>query len=310
VTGLAVGMLVPCAVHAQSSPRVWRIVFLSPIPREAALSRYQGFVQGLRDLGYIEGHNVQIDYRSSDGQYERLRDVALEAVRTKPDVIVAYVTHATVAAKNAAGSIPVVMIGVADPVGTGLVSSLSRPGGNVTGNSSVSTAVAGKSLELLAEIVPKPSRVGVLWNSSNSIFQGQMLREIESAATALRLTYHTVGARDSKEIDAAFAEFRQQRVAALTVLSDPVFATHRIRIVTAAARGRLPSISGFKEFAEAGGLMAYCRELRGPHPERREAPRSSRGAADEIRACGQPQDGESAGPHHPAVTAAAGGSGD
>ena len=143
------------------------------------------FRQGLRELGYVEGKNIVIEYRFAEGKFERLPDLAAELVELKVDVIVARATQASLAAKGATRTIPIVMQGVSDPIGTGLVASLARPGANITGTSAMSAEVVGKSLELLKETVPKLSRVAVLWNPNNAIFQAQMLREAQIAAGAL-----------------------------------------------------------------------------------------------------------------------------
>jgi putative ABC transport system substrate-binding protein len=172
-------------------------------------------------------------------------------------VIVALVTHASLAAKNATSTIPIVMVAVGDPIGAGLVPSLARPGGNVTGTSSVSAEVIGKSLEILTEIAPERRRVSVLWNPANAIFQTQMLKEAEAASRRLRLQVHTIAASNAREIDTAFQSMTRERAEALAVLSDPVFIAERTRITTLAAKGRLPSVSGFREYADAGGLVVY-----------------------------------------------------
>ena len=176
----------------------------------------------------------------------------------KVDVIVAQVTVASLAAKGATRTIPIVMQGVSDPVGTGLVASLARPGGNITGTSAMSAEVIGKSLELLKETVPKLSRVAVLWNPDNAIFQAQMLRETQIAAGALAVELQIFAARGADEIDQAFAAMTRGRVGALLVLPDPVFNSHhRGRIVGLAERSRLPAMYGSRDFAAAGGLMTY-----------------------------------------------------
>jgi putative ABC transport system substrate-binding protein len=163
----------PLAAAAQAG-KLYRVGLLSPGSQAAGI---QPFREGLRSLGYIEGQNIVIEHRSGEGRYDRLPDLAAELIKLQVDVIVAVVTQASLAARNAARTIPVVMVGVADPVGAGLVPSLARPGGNVTGTSFPSVDVAGKSLEVLTRAVPKLQRVAVLWNPANPVFQAQMLKE-------------------------------------------------------------------------------------------------------------------------------------
>jgi putative ABC transport system substrate-binding protein len=220
--------------------------------------RDESFRQGLRELGYVEGKNIVIDYRFAEGKFDRLPDLAAELVELKVDVIVAQVTQASLAAKGATKTIPIVMQGVSDPVGTGLVASLARPGANITGTSAMSAEVVGKSLELLKETVPKLSRVAVLWNPNNAIFQAQMLRETQIAAGALAVELQILGAGGAEEIDQAFAAMTRGRAGALLVLPDPVFNfLHRARIVDLAEKSRLPAMYGARDFAAAGGLMVY-----------------------------------------------------
>ncbi|HET8564415.1 MAG TPA: ABC transporter substrate-binding protein, partial [Candidatus Binatia bacterium] len=186
-----------------------------------------------------------------------LPDLAVELVRLKVDIVVAVVTQASLAAKKATGRIPIVMIGVSDPVGSGLVTSLARPGANITGTSSMTAEVVGKQLELLKETLPKVSRVAALWNPANPIFQAIQLRETEDAARALGVRLQLVEARGPDEIDLAFAAVARERTRALLLLNDPVFNAHRKRIADLSAKHRLPAVSGTLEYTEAGGLMAY-----------------------------------------------------
>jgi putative ABC transport system substrate-binding protein len=175
----------PLAVRAQDAGKIPRIGYLSPGTKLSLLDR--SFLQGLRELGYVEGKNILIEYRFAGGKFKRLPAMAAELVQLDVDVIVARVTQASLAAKAATKTIPVVMLGVSDPVGSRLVTSLARPGGNITGTSSQTAEVQGKSLELLKEIVPKLSRVAVLWNPANPIFQAQMLKATKRAAGVLGL---------------------------------------------------------------------------------------------------------------------------
>jgi putative ABC transport system substrate-binding protein len=252
---LLVVLALPLAATAQPAARLPRIGILSVTSRSVALD---AFSEGLRTLGYRDGHNIVLEHRSAEGQYERLPELAAELVRLQVDVIAAVVTQASLAAKHATTTIPIVMVAVGDPVGAGLVPSLARPGGNVTGTSFPSVEVAGKSLELLKRVIPKLQRAAVLWNPANPVFQGQMVKETEAAARALGIQLQAFGARDVKEIDRAFEEMAKARPEALIVISDGVFTAHRTRIATLAVKRRLPSVSAFIPYAEAGGLMAYA----------------------------------------------------
>jgi len=242
---------------AQQAKKIPRIGFLASVSASSDADRIEAFRQGLRELGYVEGQNVTIEYRWADGKFEQLPDLAAELVRLRVDVIVAVVTQASLAAKKATGTIPIVMVGVSDPVGSGLVASLARPGTNITGTSSMTAEIVGKLLELLKETVPKISRVAALWNPANSVFQALQLRETEAAARALGVQLRILEARGPDEIDRAFAAMVKERTKALLILGDPVFTSHRKRIADLAAKYRVPAVSGTREYVEAGGLMAY-----------------------------------------------------
>ena len=242
--------------QAQQPGRIPRIGFLLPYS-PGPDARVEAFRQGLREFGYVEGQNVAIEYRWADGRFEQLPALAEDLVRLKVDVIVAAVTQASLAAKRATGAIPIVMVAVSDPVGSGLVASLARPGANITGTSSMTAEVVGKQLELLKQTVPKISRVAALWNPANPIFQAIQRKETEAAARTLGVQLRILEARGPDEIESAFATMARERTRALLVLGDPVFRSHRKRIADLAANGRLPAVSGTREFVDAGGLMAY-----------------------------------------------------
>jgi putative ABC transport system substrate-binding protein len=199
----AVLLAAPLAAEGQEAGKVYRIGFLSPSspsdPEKLASPFGErglaAFRQGLRELGYVEGQNITIEHRWAEGKFERLPDLAAELVRFKVDVIVSVVTQATLAAKNATRTIPIVMVATGDPLGSGLVANLARPGGNVTGPSAMYAELAGKQLELLTKTVPKVSRVAVLWNPANAVWQAQMLRQTEGAARALGLQLQLLEAR-------------------------------------------------------------------------------------------------------------------
>ena len=254
VTSLAGVLTAPRSPRAQQD--VTPIAVLGAT-RAEDLPALEGFRRGLRERGYIEGQNLLIEYRWAHGQFERLPALAAELVALKPAVIVALVTQASLAARKATRTIPIVMVAVADPVGAGLVTSLARPGGNVTGNSSASVEIAGKSLELLKEVAPDRQRVGILWNPANAVFQRQMLNEAEAASRRLALQAHVVAASDVKGIERAFQALTRERAEAVVILADPIFVRERSRIAALATKRRLPSVGGIREYAEAGGLVAY-----------------------------------------------------
>jgi putative ABC transport system substrate-binding protein len=248
--------IVPLA-QAQQPARIARIGFLAAPSRPGVAHMFEAFLQGLRELGYVEGQNFSIEYRSADGKFERLPELAAELVRLKVDVIVAVVTQASLAAKNATGTIPIVMMAVGNPVDAGLVASLAHPGANITGTSVMSDEVVGKQLELLKEILPKISRIAAMWNPENPIFQKQQLRAVEGAARLLGVRLQRLEARGPDEIERAFAAIAKERTRALHVLPDPVYTTHRGQIAELAAKHRLPAVSGLRELAEAGLLITY-----------------------------------------------------
>jgi putative ABC transport system substrate-binding protein len=259
VRTLLLAVITLSSAYAQSQATVPRIGFLSAITPDSAvtLNQLAGFRQGLREHGYVEGTNIAIEYRFAHQRFERLPDLARELIGLRVDVLVTAVTQASVAAKDNTKTIPIVMAAVADPVGAGLVSSLARPGGNITGTSSMSVATAAKSLELLKEAVPGIRRVAVLWNPANRIFQMQVVRETEAAARSLGIQLQMYEAHDLPSIERAFETISKERVAGLNVLADPTLNTYAPRIAALAAKARVPSVSGIGLYAEAGGLMGY-----------------------------------------------------
>ena len=248
----------PLAAEAQQAGKVPRIGFLSLTSPSDRPPLLDAFRQGLRELGWVEGQNIVIDYRYAEGRVDRLPDLAAELVRLKVDLIVASAgTQAATAAKNATETIPIVMIYVRDPVGTGLIASLARPGGNVTGVSgSAGLELFAKQLELLKETVPKIRRVAILSNPDNAYHQ-LAIREVNVAARSLGVQLQLLEARGPNEFDGAFAAMAKERVGALLVLSDAIFGSHRTRLADLAARSRLPAAFGVRDDVEAGGLMSY-----------------------------------------------------
>ncbi len=252
---LAGALAAPLVAEAQAPAKVPRIGFLSPLSRTDD-PRLEAFLQGLRELGYVEGQTIAIEYHFAEGRPERLPALAAELVRLKVDVIVTAAPAASEAAKQATSTIPIVFGVAGDPVAVGLVASLARPGGNITGLASIAPEVVGKQLELLKEVAPKVSRVAILQNPSNP-GHPVVLRQAESAARALGVQLHIVEARIPSEIEAAFAAMRSHRAGGVLVLRDALFLAQRTQIAALAAKSRLPAVYGFREQAEAGGLMAY-----------------------------------------------------
>jgi len=256
VAGLGVAAVAtwPLTARAQR-PAMPVIGYLSP--EEPTDTFVDGLRVGLRELGYVDGQNIQILYRWAQGHFERLPDLAAELVRLNVDVIVAFVAQASLAAQRATTTIPIVMVGVADPIGVGLIASLSRPGGNITGTSTVAADLVGKQLELLKEIVPSASRIAGLWNPANSAFQRLQVREAVAAALSAKVELRLLEARTPNEFDNAFAVIDREEIRALLVLSDPLFASHLHILVELVTKGRLAAIYGARMFPDAGGLMGY-----------------------------------------------------
>jgi len=249
----------PLATEAQEAPKVARIGYLAA-NRAAGLHLQEAFLQGLRDLGYVEGRNLVIELRDAGGNLDRLPALAAELVALKVDVIVAPSTVAAPIAKQATKTLPIVFALVADPVGSGLVTSLARPGGNVTGLSVPATEIVGKRLELLKQAVPGVSRVAVLWQpgSADERAQRDQLKEAEVAARALGMRLQFVEARGPGDFDRAFSEMVRARAAALILLGHVGFFSERRHLVGLTAKNRLPAVYAAREFVDAGGLMSYA----------------------------------------------------
>jgi putative ABC transport system substrate-binding protein len=256
---LAVVFVVPLAGEAQQTGKVPRIGYLVPFPSSNTLvSRsIEEFRQGLRELGWVEGQNIVIEYRFAEGQFDRLPDLAAELVQLKMDVIVAMARSAAVAAKNATATVPIIFFGAADPVEVGLVASLPRPGANVTGLTySVGMETVTKSLELLKAAVPKVRRVAVLSNSANPN-QTPLISDLKVVAYSLGLRLQLLKAQGPDEFDGAFAAMAKEHAAAVLVVSDMMFLLHRVRLADLTTKNRLPSMHGVREMVEGGGLMSY-----------------------------------------------------
>jgi putative ABC transport system substrate-binding protein len=255
-------VVAPLAAEAQQAAKIARIGYLtSSLGVNPHLP--EAFRQGLRDLGYVEGRNLVIEYRDAEGKADRLPALAAELVALKVDVIVVPNTPATLAAKQATRIVPIVFAGVVDPVTSGLVTSLARPGGNVTGLSFLAPELVGKCLEQLTQAVPGVSRIAVLWQPGGlgERTEKDMLKEVVVAARVLGVRLQVVEARGPEDFDRAFSEMTRARAGALTVLGSTMFLIGRRRLVDLAAKNRLPTVFSLREFVDAGGLMAYGPDL-------------------------------------------------
>jgi putative ABC transport system substrate-binding protein len=264
MVALGVGLLAaPVAAEAQQAAKIPRIGVLAQ--NRAASGDLLGthFVPGLRDLGYVEGRNVVIEYRDAEGKPERLPALAAELVALQVDVIVAPATVSALAARQATRTLPIVFAGAVDPVTDGLVTSLARPGGNVTGLSNLAVGLPGKWLELLKQAVPGVSRVAVLWQpgGSGERTEKDMLKEAEVAARALGMRLQVVEARGPADLDRAFSDMTKARAGALAVVGSPLFVNERRRLADLAAKSRLPAVYPGRVYVDAGGLMSYGTNL-------------------------------------------------
>jgi ABC-type uncharacterized transport system substrate-binding protein len=240
----------PLAARAQQAAKIPRIGIIDDSPI------WNAFRQGLRDLGYLEGQNIAFEYRYADGLPDRLAEVAGELVLRPVDLIVVYGTPPTRAAQQATTTIPIVMIGIGDPVGAGLVASLARPGGNITGNTILGPDVAGKRLQLLKEVIPYLFRVAFLWNPDNASHPAQ-LAELQVAAQTLGMKLLPVAVRSSNEFDSAFSALMSERADAFLMTADPLHLLNLGRIINFLANNRLPGMFLTREIVLAGGLMCY-----------------------------------------------------
>ena len=240
---------------AQQPQKVQRIGYLGGGSAELEKVWLDAFLQGLRELGYIEGKNIIVERRYASGRYDQLPELAAELLRLKVDVILAASTPVAHGAKKATSTVPIVMV-VADPVGTGLVSSLAHPGGNLTGLSDFHADLITKRLELLKEVVPSASRIAVLLNPANPTCSLQM-KELTAVAPALGVTLFAVEAKEPEDIAPVFSTMRKQKAGALIVCGDRMFNTHRRQIFDLTSKNRLPAIYSTMEYADSGGLMSY-----------------------------------------------------
>ena len=254
---LALGCLgvAPRAPEAQPPPHVYQIGYLLGGTREQEPFLAE-FLEAMRALGYVEGQNLIMEYRAAEDHYERLPALAAELVRRKVDVLLAVITPAALAAKQATSTIPIVMMGVGDPVGSGLVASLARPGGNVAGVASLFPDLIGKQLEFLKDMLPTVSRVAVLWNPANPAHAG-VVQAADVAAQRLGVQVHLVEADGPEAFDSAFAAMTSAHTGALLVIGDRVFRQHDRRLAELAVMSHLPTMHITRAYVEAGGLMSY-----------------------------------------------------
>ena len=259
IGGIAGGLLVaPLVAEAQQAAKVPRIGYLS-INLPGGPHMTEGFRQGLRELGYVEGRNVVIEFRDAEGKLERLPALAAELVALKVDVIVVGGTVAALAAKRSTKTLPIVFVSAVDPVTDGLVASLARPGGNVTGLATLAPELVGKRLEQLKRIVPGVSEVAVLWQPGalGERTEKDLRKEAEVAARVLGVRLHFVEARGPDDFDRAFSDMTRARAGALIVLGSSMLINERRHIVDLTAKNRLPAVYGLREYVDAGGLMSY-----------------------------------------------------
>ena len=247
--------------QAQTPARIYRIGILSAGNREATRYQFGAFDAGLRELGYVEGKNVTLEYRFADGIFERLPALAAELVRLKPDVMLVHSTPGNLATKQATTEIPIIMVSVADPVGVGLVTNLARPGGNITGITNISAELAGKRLELLREIMPRVLRIAVIVNPNDPVAAPQ-IRNAEEAARSLGIQLQpVVHVRSAEDLEGAIAASIKGKAGAAIRMVDPLGTPLRKRTVELAAKHRLPIMYPFREDVEAGGLISYGTNL-------------------------------------------------
>ena len=256
ITALGSAAAWPLAAWAQQARQVYRIGFMGNSTAALEANLVGPFRDALRELGYDEGRNIAIEYRWAEGNYERFPALVAELIARKVDVIVTAGTPATLAVKAATTSVPLVMVAVGDPVGTGIIASLARPGGNITGLSSIAPELEGKRLELLRELIPNLAHVAVLSNPLNP-FHVASLKQARAAAELLRMKVQSIEVRVSEEVEGALAAVARERPGALLILADRVFLHNRARLMAFATQNRIPGVYAYRELVEAGGLMSF-----------------------------------------------------
>jgi putative ABC transport system substrate-binding protein len=254
IVTLILGILItPLTASAQRPEKVYRLGILAPQPWPP----FEAFRQQLHDLGYAERHNLVLEHRWAEGRYERLPALAAELVQLPVDVIVTWTTPAALAAQRATATIPIVMASIGDAVGAGLVASLARPGGNITGFTAINPDVEGKRLEFLKAVVPQATRIALLWNPANPRLHALIVQETQRTALALGIQVQLVEAGSASGFEPAFAAMSQERADALIVAPDAEYIFHRAQIAELATKYRLPAVYLHRDHVEAGGLMAY-----------------------------------------------------
>jgi putative ABC transport system substrate-binding protein len=251
----AAAVVAPHQVAAQPA-KARRIGFLGSGSAAAMVQPIEALKAGLRELGYVEGKNITVEYRWGDGKPERLAEFAAELLRLKVELIVVWGTPAALAVKQASTAVPIVMVSVGDPVSTGLVAELARPRGNVTGMANLNETVIPKQVELLMQVLPGVNRVAILHNPNNPSLAPQ-LKSGEASARALGMQTQVIEARAANDLDSAFSRIVSGRAAAVLVLSDPLYFSERRRIAELATKHRVPTVFSRSEYVEAGGLMSY-----------------------------------------------------
>ena len=246
-----------CLPADAQQQKVPRIGYLAPNLSNAVLPTHEAFRQGLRELGYVDGKNIIIEYRWAEGKVDRLPSLAADLVRLKVDAIFASgAVQPALAAKNATTTIPIIFVGVGDPVELGLVASLARPGGNITGLSSVGLDLSGKRLELVKEAVSKASRVAVLWNPANPDSVMEM-KEMKAVASSMGLKLESLEIQKSSDLEPAFSAMKKEGAEAIVIINSPNFVNLRKQVVDLAAKSRLPAMYAESQWVDAGGLMSY-----------------------------------------------------
>ena len=250
----SVAAAIPLTARAQR-PATAVVGILSP--EGPKTGNVNGLIEGLRELGYVEGRNIRFEYRWAEGRFDQLLELAADLIRLQVDVIVAFVTQATEVAKKQTSTIPIVMVGVGDPVGAGLAASLAHPGGNVTGTSTLAVALIGKQLELLKLVAPGNTSFAAMFNPTNATFQTQQVREAKKASEMLGVQLRFLEVREPSEFEAAFETVVQERTGVLLILIDPLYFSHSKALAELSVKSRLITMFGYRTFAEAGGLMSY-----------------------------------------------------
>jgi putative ABC transport system substrate-binding protein len=260
----AAAVVLPMSVQGENAGSLPRIGFLGNSTEALEANLVGPFRDALRELGYVDKRNVAIEYRWAGGDYKRLPPLVEELIAAKVDVIVTAGTPAALAVKKSTSTIPLVMVAVGDPVGTGLVDSLAHPGGNATGLTSIAPELEGKRLELIREAVPGVARIAVLWNPDNAYLIASE-KQVRAAAQSLHLEVLSLAVRNVDELDRALVEIVKARVDALFVPADRLFLHNRERIVRVVRDNRLPTMNAYRELAEAGGLMSFGPSYAGMH---------------------------------------------